>query len=215
MEYRTSDYVELSWMGAETEPFPNGLDELLAANERPATAIESSANLRIGRISTAGLKLDRDKVFSNFGLMLGIFPPATIFLSMLFLTRERSPLMVFPLLAANAATALAAYRFGKVVSRMVGYIERQSTGEYVILSVFIGALWGIIAGGLGGLFLFIIGGVFGTVLGGLVGALALPAFLVPYNAVRQGESIALSHFLPISVGITATICAFILHLANR
>ena len=88
------------------------------------------------------------------------------------------------------------------------------TRTLIGLSVFIGALWGIAAGGLGGLFLFLIGSFFGAVIGGLVGAIALPAFLIPYNSVREGEAVALSHFMPIAVGVTATICAAILRLTS-
>ena len=145
--------------------------------------------------------------------MLGIFPPATFFLAFLFGSAGRiNPMAVILLVLANTGTALAGRKFGKVVARMVNYAEEQPLGVNLMLTVFIGALWGIVAGGLGGLFIFLIGGIFGAIIGGAVGAVALPAFLIPYKTVEQGGSVGLSHFLPISVGVTTIICAFILHM---
>ena len=216
MESRTGEYIgELSWAEADLERFPYGLDELTAANEALERSIAGDQLHELEQIAEGKVHLSRDAVFSNFGLMLGIFVPATTFLAFLFAATERSPLLILLLMLTNATTALVGYRFGRVVSRMITYLEDQSIGEYVVLSVFVGALWGIVAGGLGGLFLFLIGGIFGAIIGGAVGAVALPAFLIPYNAVDERGSVALSHFLPISVGVTSIICAGIIHLFIR
>lgn len=215
MEYGTNQPSrELIWSQSDPGRFPVGLDELLAANAQ----LERSSNGHLElsdeqQRALVSLPMDRTAVFAHFGLMLGIFPPAAMFLTFLFETRPNwSPLIVVLLILSNATCALVGFQFGKVVGRIVGYLEKQTKGEYIVLSVLTGALWGIVSGGLSGLFLFLIGGIFGAVIGGIVGAVALPAFLIPYNAVKRGSSVGLTHFLPISVGVTAIICSFILHL---
>lgn len=208
MEYHRDIAIDrpLNWQDAEIEPFPFELDELLAANE------QMSKRTVLAGGGIGGIQLDREAVFSNFGLMLGIFPPATFFLAFLFKAGSVSPFIVAMLLLTNLTTALVGRGFGKVVARMVTSAEKRPLGEYGVLAVLIGALWGLVAGGAGGLFIFLVGGFFGAAIGALVGAIALPAFLLPYSTVEQGGSVGLSHFLPMSVGVTSVICAYILHM---
>ncbi|MEP6944657.1 MAG: hypothetical protein ABJA02_01985 [Acidobacteriota bacterium] len=218
MDNRTSQpYRELTWSKSELDRFPIDLDDLIIANAQLERSLSGISQLSDDeQKQLLNLPMDRTAVFSYFGLMLGIFVPATMFLTFVFQTRpDWSPMIGLLLVMANAASALVGFHFGKVVARIVAVLEKQSTGEYIILSVFTGALWGIVSGALSGLFLFLIGGIFGAVIGGVTGAVALPSFLIPYNAVKRGSSIELSHFLPISVGVTAIICSFILHFLIR
>jgi len=82
----------------------------------------------------------------------------------------------------------------------------------ILLSPFIGILWGIMAGGAGGVIIFLVGAIFGAFIGGMVGGAALPLFLIFHRLLRKGEFIEQKHFLPIAFGITFTICSFILGL---
>jgi hypothetical protein len=73
-------------------------------------------------------------------------------------------------------------------------------------------LWGIIAGGSGGLIIFLVGAFFGAFVGGTVGAVALPAFAVFHRVLKRGDVMEYKHFLPLALGVTLTICSFILGL---
>jgi hypothetical protein len=66
------------------------------------------------------------------------------------------------------------------------------------------------SGAIGGLFLFIIGAFFAAIAGGIVGSFALPLFIALRAPVRRGDLTELKHFLPIALGITLSLCAFIL-----
>lgn len=213
MEYDGTSSLDrpINWQDVEPEPFPFDLESLLAANAEIERNLASGRDENLSRAFRT--PLDREAVFSNFGLMLGIFPPATFFLTFLFYSAPRAnPLAVILVILANTGTALAGRKFGKVVARMVNYADQQPLGANLMLTVLIGALWGMVAGGFGGLFLFLVGSIFGAIIGGAVGAVALPAFLIPYKVVQQDGSVGLSHFLPMSVGVTTIICAFILHM---
>jgi hypothetical protein len=141
MEYDGTSSLDrpINWQDVEPEPFPFDLESLLAANAEMERNLASGPAENLS--STFRTPLDREAVFSNFGLMLGIFPPATFFLAFLFGSVGRiNPMAVILVVLANAGTALAGHRFGKVVARMVNYAEEQPLGVNLMLTVFIGAL---------------------------------------------------------------------------
>ena len=99
--------------------------------------------------------------------------------------------------------------------RWVDMLEARPMRVRLPLLALIGALWGIIAGGSGGIFIFVIGLFFGAVLGGAVGMAVVPAFALPYYAVRRAGLIDTRHFLPLALGSTLTICAIVLGTVFR
>ena len=158
--------------------------------------------------------LTHEKVFAYYGLMLGSMPPISIFiLFSLSNSNVAAPVAWLLMAITTFVSAVTGYSFGKVVGTMVRKNEDRKLAELTMRLIAIGVLWGAIAGGAGGLFLFVIGAFFGALIGGVVGGVALPAFAIPYLAVKSGGVIDLKHFLPLSLGITFTICAFILGLA--
>lgn len=157
-----------------------------------------------------------EKAFAYFGLMLGSLPPAAIFFRILAdkgLPNLLDDLWIVPmLLITNVTAAIVGYFTGMKVATTVRYLHGLSLHRSMLLLPLIGILWGMAAGGAGGLFLFLIGALFGAVIGGTVGAVALPAFAVFHRSLKRGDVIELQQFLPLSFGITLTICAFILGL---
>lgn len=192
------------------------LDALLQAN----AAVELAHTQRVSRqdqllAETMTSPLPVQKTFAYFGLLLGTFPPATLFLryavdSQLFSSDE---LWLIPLLAiVNMTSAIVGYFTGKYVGTIVGKLENSTWPAMILLLPFVGLLWGIAAGGAGGFIIFIIGAVFGAAVGGAVGAAALPLFVVTHRLLKRDEMIEMKHFLPLAFGITLTICSFILGL---
>lgn len=157
--------------------------------------------------------LRRKQVFAYFGAMLGSLPPASIFIAFAFRNGYQNPpppLVIVLMSSTIIVASIAGYQFGKVIGTIAQKIERRTFSQRILLFALLGLLWGIVAGAAGGIFIFIIGALFGAALGGAVGAIALPLFAVPYIAVRRGTLIELRHFLPISLGVTLLICAYIL-----
>lgn len=220
MEYARTISLDrqLTWREQDIDAFPMGLDELLVANaefdsgpDLSPDTIEKAEALTIRR------PMNREAVFKYFGLMLGTFPPAAFFVPFLIAKGkpENLPLVFVILFLANATTALVGFKFGRATAKMVESAAKIPLIPRIPLIVLIGTLWGVAAGGLGGAFIFVIGAFFGAAIGGVVGAIALSAFMVPYSLVKRDGTIGLSHFLPMSAGITLVICSFILRFLLR
>jgi hypothetical protein len=164
--------------------------------------------------------LTNEKAFANFGLLLGTFPPMTIFGSFLSAI-SKSPqhdnlgvIAVF-LVFINTICAVVGYYSGKrIISRLVAETEKLSWSAMLLLMPLIGVLWGTITGGVGAFPIFVIGAFFGAIIASTVGSLALTTFTVFHRLLKRGDSIEQKHFMPLAFGITATICAFILGLTK-
>lgn len=155
------------------------------------------------------------KVFSYFGLMLGLFTPAAIFIRYLMESgnfRFEDSWIFGVLGVVNLVTAVTGYFSGKLIARMVAAIEKYSWLTMLLLLPLIGILWGLISGAAGGAVILIVGAIFGAVFGAMVGFIALPLFTIVHRLLKKGEFIELKHFLPISFGVTFTMCAFIFGL---
>ena len=162
------------------------------------------------------LKLDFKQTYAYLGLMLGIFPPASLFA--LFIAESRAPSeiwLVALLMGVNTVTGFVGYFFGKVVGSLLHDRDTRSLSFYVFFLPFLGFLWGAIAGAVGGVFLFIIGAFFGAILGGAVGMVALPAFYAMHRLLKHGEYLELKYFLPVATGIVYSISALILSYIGR
>ncbi|MEP6901492.1 MAG: hypothetical protein ABJA66_07055 [Actinomycetota bacterium] len=155
--------------------------------------------------------LSLDKTFSYFGLLLGVFPPAAMFIR--FAIDGRLDLWVFGVMfIVNLISAVVGFFSGKLIAKAVGFFEKLSWTTMILVLPFLGLLWGMISGGAGGIIIFIIGAFFGAIIGGIVGSAALPVFTILHRLLKKGEMIELKHFLPIAFGVTFIICGFILGL---
>ncbi len=209
---RSADHYRFTNLKDE-EPAVRRLNSLIALNAKTARRKSRIAlnreKLEAGIMSK---RLDLNQTFGYFGLLLGILPPLTLFvkwISLSGLNRENLWLIGI-LLVVNAVTAVVGYFSGRLIARMVRQSETYPWWAMIFLSPFIGIIWGIIAGGLGGAIFFIVGGIFGAAIGGLVGAAAMPLFLILHRWLKRDEFIETKHFLPIALGITMSICMFIL-----
>lgn len=192
----------------------NRLQWLLAANAEMAKH-KTEFPTRAIELERAMMKrpLNAKQTFSWLGAMLGTFPPATLFAMFLVSSNGPEPAIVVALLGlVTAVTAVTGYFSGKVVAQLVTNIRRISLSTSLLLVPLVGFLWGAVSGAAGGLFLFIIGAAFGGAIGGAVGAVALTAFFLLYRKLTVAGMIELTHFLPLSLGVTFTICAYLLSL---
>jgi len=204
-------YRELGWLNEEPTLFPRDLESLLAENALIET--ERGRDPDKNAESLVDTYLTNETALVYFGSMLGIFPPATIFLTYLFQINSRSAVfLALLLLLANIGTAIGGSQFGKIIARLMRRNESRSFSFRFGMSILAGALWGIVAGAAGGVFIFMVGAIFGAIIGGVVGAVALPAYTLACKPVANGGQVSLKHFLPISTGITLIICSYILHL---
>ncbi len=156
--------------------------------------------------------INTQTAFSQFGLMLGIFPPMALFGTLIANSNRHSDdYWVFPLLIfVNAVCAVVGFFSGKVIGRMVAETEKWSWGAMLLTLPLIGILWGIMTGGAGGLFIFVIGAIFGAFIAALIGGIALPVFTIFHRWLKKGDLIERDQFLPLSLGISLTIAAIIL-----
>ena len=155
--------------------------------------------------------LGLEKTFSYFGLLLGAFPPAAMFIR--FAIDGRLDGWVFGVMfIINLISAVVGFFSGKIVAKLVRFVENYSWSTMLPALALIGLLWGAVSGAAGGVIVFFFGAFFGAVLGGIVGSVALPLFTVFHRWLKKGESIELKHFLPVAFGVTFVICGFILGL---
>ena len=155
--------------------------------------------------------LELEKTFSYFGLLLGMFPPAAMFIR--FAIDARVDGWVYGVMfIINLISAVVGFFSGKLVAKLVRLVENSSWASMLLILPFIGLLWGALTGAAGGVIVFVFGAIFGAALGGIVGSIALPFFTVFHRLLKRGESIELKHFLPVAFGVTFIICGFILGL---
>lgn len=155
--------------------------------------------------------LSLEKTFTYFGLMLGAFPPAAMFIRIAM--EGRTDGWVFGVMfIINLISAVVGFFSGRLVAKAMRNLENKSWTKMILALPFVGLLWGAAAGGAGGMVVFIFGAFAGAILGGAVGAAALPVFGILHRWLKKGEFIELKHFLPVAFGIVLTICGFIFGL---
>lgn len=221
MDFRSTRIVErrtnigqLGLADRDTELTQWRLNRLLALNAESSRQKELYRSPREKlEAETMRRPLSFEQAFAYFGLMLGAFPPATIILKMLVgdASLHGPDFWIFLVFAfANIVTAVAGYFSGILVGKAVREIMKLRGWKRMALLPFLGLTWGLVSGGAGGIFIFLIGSIVGAVIGGAVGTVALPTFALLHHFTRRGESIDTKYFLPLALGITFAICAFIL-----
>jgi hypothetical protein len=191
------------------------LNTLLAAN---AGIARERSLYRSGRerleAETMLHPIPLEKAFSYFGFMLGSMPAAAMVLGIVFEGRLHFNDIWFPalILFAGLMTGVVGYFSGKKVARTVRSLDRFSISNRILLLPLIGIAWGVVSGAAGGIFLFVVGAIFGGFIGGALGSVAVPLFAGLTALMKCGDVIDRKYFLPISFGITLTICSLILGL---
>ncbi|MEZ5347132.1 MAG: hypothetical protein R2681_16415 [Pyrinomonadaceae bacterium] len=189
---------------------------LLAANakfNRDASLYRSEKEKAAARLMKD--PMSAESAFSIFGLLLGIFPPAAVFLKMLMdigVMKGESVWLIAIMVLVNAVAATVGYFSGKLVGKIVSNLEKYPWSVMLLLMPFVGLVWGMATGGTAGVFIFILGAFFGAAIGGAVGAAALPAFVVFHRLLKKGDKIEERILLPLAFGVSLVISAFILGL---
>ena len=156
-----------------------------------------------------------EKGFSYFGLLLGTFPPAAIFIKLFIegVIPHESEIWLIPMMVlVNFIAALKGYVSGKLIGKTILKLESYSWFSMLFILPFLGFSWGLTIGCIAGLFLFVVGALFGGLIGGIVGSFALPAFTTLHRLLKRDDKIDRKYFVPTALGITFAISALILGL---
>jgi hypothetical protein len=194
------------------ESVESRLNWLLAENEREANHRHLFRNgFEEEQVLLMRRPLTTQQAIALFGLLLGTFPPAAIFIKLFGITAV-SPLFDFGLilLIMNAICCLMGKYLGSKLSRMVIAVERDSWSLMLIESLIIGFIWALGTGAAGGFLLYGIGALFGAACAVPVGALGFAAFVPLHRLLAHGGMIDARHFWPLACGIVMVISALIL-----
>ena len=159
--------------------------------------------------------MDARRAFGLFGLMLGMFPPAAIFIKMFGgygLSGYHSSGSIFFILCLlmNVTCAVVGCRMGKALSRAVEKAGKRRLSVMMLRFALIGIAWGAVTGFVGGLAFVGIGAFFGPIFAMPVGALAFTLFAPLHRALVRGGMIDARHFWPLSSGASLFAAALIL-----
>lgn len=155
--------------------------------------------------------------YGQFGLLLGIIPPAALFYQMV--THIMRPMeiggtimLAALFLVMNVICALAGRATGRLLAKAAYETERFSFLPMLMILPLIGLTWGIITGFFGGLLFFGIGAIGGIFVAAPVGAIAFTIFGILHRWLERGSLIDRRLFLPIAYGISISMAAFFLGL---
>ena len=119
--------------------------------------------------------LSLEKTFAYFGLMLGAFPPAAMFLRVA-MDGKLDGWVFGVMFIINLISAVVGFFSGKVVAKAMRNLENKSWLMMILAMPFVGLLWGAATGAAGGVVVFILVAQPGANIGGPGGAAARPAF---------------------------------------
>ena len=185
------------------------LSWLLAENEREA---HRNRLLRDSRVEAELLlmhnPISAKKAFALFGLLLGTFPPAAIFLTIL--PGVMASELFILLLMMNAVCCFV----GRWMGSLLGdWLVNQDAGNWplkFLKSLAASIAWGAVTGGAGGLPAFGIGAFFGAFYAVMVAIVAFPLFTLLHNLLARGGMIDARHLWPLACGVVMVITALIL-----
>jgi hypothetical protein len=159
--------------------------------------------------------LSTGRAFALFGLVLGLFPPAAIFIKMFgygAVGYHSSFLLFIGCLLMNFTCAGVGYAMGQALGRAIENVERQSWTAMMILLPLIGAAWGGVTGFAGGLIFIGIGAIFGAIFAIPIGALCFTLFAPFHRILARGGMIDARHFWPLASGASLLAAALVLGL---
>jgi hypothetical protein len=188
------------------------LNWLLATNAEEARRLSRSA-AEEEELLLMRRPLDARRAFGLFGLMLGLFPPAAIFIKMFgygLVGLNVSAVLFILCLLMNLTCAAAGYGMGRVLSRAIEKAEKRRLSVMMSLLPLIGIAWGAVTGFAGGLVFLGIGAFFGPIFAMPVGALAFTLFAPLHRALARGGMIDARHFWPLASGATMFAAALVL-----
>jgi len=153
------------------------------------------------------------QAYARFGLLLGTFPPAAIFLKITAGGFSRAEYgFIYLLLFMNIICALAGFYFGSWLGRLAASAEDSHWLVTLVGAPCLGFLWGLTTGAVGGLPLFVVGALGGAVCAAPVGALAFALFMPLHRLLARGGMIDARHLWPLACGVVAVVTALILGL---
>ncbi len=155
--------------------------------------------------------------YGQFGLLMGIVPPAAIFGRIIFdIARAGNNsavwFFVVILVLMNVICAFVGRAMGRGLARSAMKLERASWSAMLVTVPFVGLLWGAVTGFVGGLIFFGLGAIGGFLIAAPIGAIAFAIFAIFHRLLERGTMVDQRHFAPVAFGISLTIAAFILGL---
>jgi hypothetical protein len=194
-----------------------GLDDLEGSDQRLASLIRANElaqqDEHASGVQMMADPISKTRAFALLGMLLGGLGPFSIGFSWFFERAAPSgeELVFLTLFAlANLTTAFVGYFTGKMVGNLVQLTHKFRLMAAAPLLMLIGMIWGCVSGFAGGLFLLLIGSVVGAVIGAIFGGIAMVLFGIPYRYLQAEGSIERHHFVPLALGTTLTLCAFVL-----
>src|SRR5262245_34366308 len=196
-----------------------GLDNLEGSDERLARVLSANAIIQGSKDVSGEFSMthpvSQARSFALFGAMLGALGPLSIEIALF--SGNGTPTaddLLFPFLfsLANITTSIVGYFTGNVVGNIVAATHEFRVLSAIPLLLLIGMVWGGVSGFAGGLFLLLIGSVAGAVIGAIFGGIATVLFSIPYRYLQIAGYIENRHFVPLALGTTLILCAFVLGL---
>lgn len=207
----TADPLEA--MAANRSETALRLEMLLAENARFAE-LEGLSMSDQDSLEGSLLKnpLNTERALAILGLMTGAIPTTAILIKLIANAEgfDRFALVSMIAVFSIAATSVAGFFSGKLVGRILSDLERKPWIVMLAALPFLGTVWGLLSGAAGGFILFGFGAVFGGAIGALVGAAVLVAFGILHRLLKKGDNMESNHFIPVALGITVSVAAFIL-----
>lgn len=150
-----------------------------------------------------------ERAFARFGLLLGLLPPAAIFLRLALLSRFAGALgLIF--LPIMLVCALLGRTMGANAGRTFDESERGSWGRTIIDAVEDAFVWAAATGAAGGVIFLGVGAIFGFLCALPVAMLAFGLFAPLHRLLARDGMIDARHLAPLAWGINLTISALIL-----
>ncbi|MDT7543380.1 MAG: hypothetical protein QOE33_3284 [Acidobacteriota bacterium] len=153
--------------------------------------------------------LTTEQAFARFGLLLGVLPPAAIFLRLINLwhVAQGFGLIFLPMLLT---CAFLGRQMSARAGRKFDERERDSWCGMMIAALEEAFVWAAATGAAGGAIFFGIGAIFGFACALPIAFVAFALFVPLHRLLARGGMIDARHLQPLAWGINLTIAALIL-----
>lgn len=200
--------MRIAWLKGEVARAENQ-----AAAARAAVEFECAMSM-LNPMST-------EDAYAWFGTFLGLFPPLAIFVRMVGGSSGGGSNLggaalfwLALLLVMNAVCCVVGRKFGRLLGRLLGDPRARSWPAFLLVSLLVAGVWGVVTGGAGGAVGFGIGAIFGIVCAVPVALAAFPVFSVLHRAQSHGGMIEEGDLWPLALGIPLTAAALILSVGK-